>query len=66
MGLKKRVRFGHAGTFDNIVYLTGEPGDVLSPDPRPYGGGDHYEYIRRVELDCKRCAFDRGNFELYE
>ena len=23
--------------FDNVIYLPGEPGDVLSPIPRPYG-----------------------------
>ena len=30
---------------DNIICLTGQPGDVLSPVPSLVEGGDYYEYI---------------------
>lgn len=30
---------------DNIICLTGKPGDVLSSDPRPNGKDDYYGFM---------------------
>ena len=50
----------------NLIYLTGEPGDVLPPVPSLLEGCGAYEYIWRVYDHSDRRSFDCCLFWIWE